>query len=531
MTKKVLRLSLLALFALASCSSPSTESSNDSVVPVPPSIQETPTESKEPEVFYDDQIALREKEFNSLVTLTSTSLNETPLTSFYKVYVGQDYYTFESYENFDTIMPLSSMYYINKENKAYKRQLTPNNEVVDTDAKKNYDESFFGYNNLDKFDIVADEVGEYDALPFLDETMHFNGLLTAGLTGTLTPKEAKFSFDGAEFIYETAYESNGITLNIHAKFKSKDQEQVKKLETLQNDERNHSIAEKIDELKNNNYTVEVKDVNETTVKTLFVNKDKTYIREASNNLGYVKTETGFDEVSVTEDETKVVLNNNSEEAYESLLAKFNISKDVFYPEEGKFKPYLFIQNIAEEFITIGLEEFVFDNLTLQVDETSLTLNCLSTMNKQYTVSFKDIGNTQIPVDLSQYGKKTSWNDENSEVITALETFFGSICPLLYMDTGYGWNYCDLSEGEYLEIISEDVPESETPLLKAQYAKLLEENNYRKMTPSETETLGFVYALEEDQQVYDLGNGFAVEVYDGFVDSFVMGLGLYIQPII
>ena len=52
-----------------------------------------------------------------------------------------------------------------------------------------------------------------------------------------------------------------------------------------------------------------------------------------------------------------------------------------------------------------------------------------------------------------------------------------------------------------------------------------------MTPSETETLGFVYALEEDQQVYDLGNGFAVEVYDGFVDSFVMGLGLYIQPII
>lgn len=351
------------------------------------------------------------------------------------------------------------------------------------------------------------------------------------MTGTLTPKEAKFNFDGKEFTYSSFYENNAITLKIDATFASKKDEKIKKIEVLNDNEENNPIKEKIDALKNSNYTVEVKDEKGQLIKTIFVNNNQLYIRETGKNLGYVKTETGYDEVSVNEDETSVVLNSNSKNAYESLLAKFNVSKDVFYKTNDGYVVYPYVKDLQNEFTTVGLTDYLFNNILINVSDESLTLKTSSTMKEVYEIIFKDINKTTIPVDLTNYGSKTTWLDENEEINNAINTMIGDVSKLPYMDTGYGWNYYDLTEGEYLEIISEDVPESETQTLKAQYASLLKEQGYRKMSESETENLGWVNASGVDQEVYDLGNGFAVEVYDGYIDSFVSGLGLYIQPII
>ena len=155
----------------------------------------------------------------------------------------------------------------------------------------------------------------------------------------------------------------------------------------------------------------------------------------------------------------------------------------------------------------------------------------------YTVTFKDIGSTSIPVDLTNYSTKNSWADESEELAQAITELLGSLDVLPYFDTGHGWNYFDYSEGEYLEILSEGdesiggMPDSESAQLKLDYAQILSDAGYRKMTSDEIENLSWYYCEDPDaQQVYDLGNGFACEVYDSYVDSWGYGIGLYIQKI-
>ena len=528
MKKGLFVLSIVGLLALTSCGPTFNTSSTSSSSSEDNSSTSSTTTSQ---VTYEDHLKLREDSFNALVHLTTTASEEEAIESFYKVYVSNDYYTIEKYETLESIMPYSVLGFVNKENKVFVREVSPSNTLIETDFKLPYDISFFGYNNLKDFDLVVDQVGEYDVISNVDSVKHLNALLTSSLTGTLTPKKANFNFDGKEFSYSSFYENSAITLKIDATFTNKEDEKNKKIEVLNDNEENNPIKEKIDALKNSNYTIEVKDEKGQLIKTIFVNNNQLYIRETGKNLGYVKTETGYDEVSVNEDETSVVLNSNSKNTYESLLAKFNVSKDVFYKTNDGYVVYPYVKDLQNEFTTVGLTDYLFNKVLLNVSDESLTLKTSSTMKEVYEIVFKDINKTTIPVDLTNYGSKTTWLDENEEINNAITTMIGDVSKLPYMDTGYGWNYYDLTEGEYLEIISEDVPESKTQTLKAQYASLLKEQGYRKMSETETENLGWVNASGEDQEVYDLGNGFAVEVYDGYVDSFVAGLGLYIQPII
>lgn len=528
MRKGLFILSIVGLMTITSCG----PTSNTSKTSIPSSEDSSSTSSTTTsQVTYEDQLKLREDGFNALVMLSTTAAGEDTIKSDYKTYVSNDYYTFEKYESNSSLMPYSTLCLVNNNGKVFVRELSPNNEIVETDFKTNYDMSFFGYNNIKDFNIVIDQIGEYDVINNVDSVVHFNNLLTSNLTGTLKPKQAKFLFDGTTLSYSSFYENNGVTLTMDVDFIDKKDEVVKKIEVLNDNPENNLIQDKITVLKNNNYTVEVKEVEGKVLKTIFVNNNQLYIREAFNNLGYVKVENGYDEVSVNDEETSVVLNSSSQNSYESLLAKFNISKDVFYKNNDDFITYPYVKDLNEQFNTVGLDNYLFDNIILNVHSDSLVLKTSSVMNKKYEITFKDINNTVIPVNLTDYGTKSSWSDENIEIDNAIQTMIGDISKLPYMDTGYGWNYYDLTEGEYLEIISENVPENETQTLKAQYASLLKEKGYRKMNESETENLGWVNAVGEDQEVYDLGNGFAVEVYDGYVDSFVAGLGLYIQPII
>ena len=181
---------------------------------------------------------------------------------------------------------------------------------------------------------------------------------------------------------------------------------------------------------------------------------------------------------------------------------------------------------------------VNNGLTLTYTDASLSLSCQPILNDNiYEITFKEIGTTTIPVDLTNYNSKTSWANEDEELAQAIIELLGSLDILPYFDTGHGWNYFDYSADDYLEICSEGdeaiggMPEEEAAQLKLEYAQILKDVGYRKMTSEEIENLSFYYCEDPDaQQVYDLGNGFACEVYDSYADSWGMGIGLYIQKI-
>lgn len=486
-----------------------------------------------------DVLEQYEQSFN-LQTVIQTKDEESTITQTYETFVGEDYYTFLSYaENLSDIT--RSLYYEKGENnEVIRKTISIQNTIIDTVQS---DSSWLtsSYSNpLGYFDLEIKEEGDYDLLDAtsMANVKKWNGMISGQLTGTLTPTQAVFTLENDRLTYHSTYSSNGITLTLDSTFASKDDEIVKKIKVYDETTDSQNLDALFLKLKANNYTVEIQE-DENLIETVFVDENQIYSRNQQNNMGYLQNESGYVSLLVNQQETLVTLNAEFSDPFTSLLANFNLSGCVFQKQNDTFSVYSDVGNVLDAFQLIQVKDYLTNNhFTLTYTDNSLTLSNQPIMtDTTYTVTFKDIGSTSIPVDLTNYSTKNSWADESEELAQTITELLGSLDVLPYFDTGHGWNYFDYSEGEYLEILSEGdesiggMPDNESAQLKLDYAQILSDAGYRKMTSDEIENLSWYYCEDPDaQQVYDLGNGFACEVYDSYVDSWGYGIGLYIQKI-
>ncbi len=522
--KSLLLCGILCLVSLTACD----ETNN--------STSSTTSDSPLPQINVLEQF----KQSFNLQTTIQTQDSTGTISQSYATFVGEDYYTFFSYAA--NLSDITRSLYFEKgdNNEVIRKSISIQNTIVNT-IQTDMTWTISPYSNpLGYFDLEIISDGEYDLMEAtsIANIQKWNGMISGQLTGTLTPIEATFNLSNDILSYHSKYSNNGITLTLDSTFKNKEEEEEKKIKVYETTADSQKLDALFEKLKLNNYTVETKE-NDNIIETIFVDKNQIYSRNSSNNMGYLQTDTGYLSLLVDKSETNVSLNSQFNEDFSSLLANFNISGKVFKKNDNSFTPQPDINNAIEAFQLIKAKDYLVNNgLTLTYTDASLSLSCQPILNDNiYEITFKEIGTTTIPVDLTNYNSKTSWANEDEELAQAIIELLGSLDILPYFDTGHGWNYFDYSADDYLEICSEGdeaiggMPEEEAAQLKLEYAQILKDVGYRKMTSEEIENLSFYYCEDPDaQQVYDLGNGFACEVYDSYADSWGMGIGLYIQKI-
>lgn len=523
MKKTHLVLSSFALLVILCSCNQSTPSSNSLA-------SNTPLISEDP-IIKVNRLEAYNDSFN-LQTTIQTIENEKVISSYYESYLDEDYYTFIGYSEDKSFVTRTLYFEKGQENEVIRKEINALNQIISTKQKDSLWSTSIYANPLSRFHLFIEEENKKYSIENVatQNILNFNALISGQLTGSLVPIESYFQLENEQLHYTSKYENNGIQLILSSKFVKKENEVVKKIQPFLENEDSKKFDAIFERLKNQNYTVEIKSSKEEIIETIFVNSSQIYSRFKNDNKGYLKTNDGYITLAINDNETQVHLNSESTDSFTSLHANFNLSGAILRKDHSDFVVSSGVNQVLNAFSLVHAKDYLSNNLlkfNCTSDELSIMTKNLN--SETYVLTFKNIGQTILPVDLSNYNAKNSWEDENPALAAALQSLFNDFNVLPYFDTGYGWNYFDYDENySTIEIFSEDVPEFDCPNMKMTYAELLANQGYKKLTQEEIETLDWVNA-ETNQQIYDLGNGFACEVYDGYNDSYMSGLVLYIQP--
>lgn len=524
--KKIVLFILMCL-SLSACNTNNISSSITTTTSEEPSSTTTTTTSSE-KIDYLKQYY---SSFQANTIIKSSAEGSEDIFTYYQLYVDDTHFTFSSYEDANYSVLTRQIFYELEDNKIINKTLNINNEIV-----SNQDTNRFltdDFNLIDNFGLQIYKDGTYDVANN-DVGALFNKYLTYDLVGTLSAKSYQFILNNNTLQYISIYESNGITLTIETTFLSKEEEKRQIIEPLKETEISNDLESLFTRLKDNNYTITIKE-NENIVKTLLINNDKIYVDNVTtSDDGYRKIENGYNILSIDDDQN-VTLVNTVEEDFNSLLANFNFSSSIFISNgENIILPtYIDKDALIDELTLLNVSDFIYSiNLSFSYDENSFTISSESFNQNEYKIIFNNINSTVIDIDLDDYDTKMGWENESSELYSFIVDMIGDINLLPYLDTGYGYNYYDYTSGVELDICSEDVPDSELDNLFTQYEQLLFETGYKKLTSDEIDEYGiFVWADSNDvANVYMINDTFAIEVYAFGYEGMFAGFNLFIYAI-
>lgn len=301
--------------------------------------------------------------------------------TYYQLYVDDTHFTFSSYNDENYSILTRQIFYELEDDKIINKSLNLNNEIISKEDSNRFLTNDF--NLIDNFGLEIYKDGTYDVTNNVVGAL-FNKYLTYDLVGTLSAKSYQFILNNNTLKYLSVYESNGITLTIDTTFLSKEEEKRQIIEPLKETEISNDLETLFTKLKENNYTITIKE-NENIIKTLLVNNDKIYVDNVtSSDDGYRKIENGYNILSI-DDNQNVTLVNTIEEDFNTLLANFDFSSRIFISNGNNIvlPTYIDSDALIDELTLLDVVDFIYSiNLNFSYDDNSFTIlvNHLIKMN-------------------------------------------------------------------------------------------------------------------------------------------------------
>ena len=498
---------------------------------------EKPVNPPEENVNFADEY---KEAFNASTILTSKVEGASELKVKYFVYSAKDHFTVDYYSSTDTIQ--NSFFYVKGENdELIKRSITINNEIKEeTVLGVAYSSSKF-HNLFTEFALTLKEDKTYDLKDKLDLVNSFNYQLTNGLTGELKATSASFKVANSTLTYTSSIVSDKDSLTLETSFIKKEDTKDKTLEKLNENDDTKAFKAVLDNLKKNNYTVTVKSENKELYKA-YVTGDNLYYHKENEPLdyGFTKLENGYRSLEVNPKDKSVTLLATEEKAYSSLLASFDFSSDVLVKNGDTYSLSTLVNDtLKNTFALIGLPDYLTFKLDFKISDSSLTILSKVT-DITYTIVFNNLGTTTLPVDLSNYKEKGSWKDvvtdDNKTVEDQIKALLGDNFTLPYIQGSKSWNVVSSVGDSSIDLYIESLDETEASSLIKGYADLLIKAGFKKLSEDDVNKIvaadDYYLMGGVSSSLYNLNNGFTIEVYDivdtGYLDG--NGLGLYISKL-
>ncbi len=452
----------------------------------------------------------------STIVSTQTEGSADIISSNYETFLADDYLTMYAIdENGDVFR---TQYYEKINDKVVKKSLTKKATIISEEVK---DFNYFG-NVLQNFDLEIIENGLYeiDVNQHLNDLMTLNYQLSGALTGSLdTIETASFTRANDILTYNAKYVSNGIILTLETTFGAKTEEHVEKLTVPNENEFSKSFNALMTKLKEQNFTLELRQNNEL-IQTIQSMNDRLYFKE--NRKGYLKQDTGYLALIVSDDETEVTLSSTNDQNYSSLQADFEVDGKILKETSKGYIPLPEIEGIDTSFELIDCDYLTNSSLIFSIADNELTIT-----SNEYSFLFKDIGTTDIQVDFDNYIIKEDWTSQDPSILEAMNTLLGTEISIPYFDTGYTWAIVD-QDTDYLDLISEEVPSNKADGLIQSYLSELMDTEFTKLSREELQPYLDSFDIfpydEVNLLLFNLHNGYYMEVFNGY-NSFFSGVGL------
>lgn len=459
-----------------------------------------------------------ESSFNATTTLsTQTEGQNDIISSNYQTFLDDDYLTMYAVDEDGDIF--RTQYYEKDNDKIVKKSLTKTATIVSEEVTN------FNYlkNIIPNFDLEIIEDGSYkiDIIEHLDDLMILNYQLSGALTGALdTIETAEFIRTGDVLTYNAKYVSNGIILTLDTTFTAKNDEKVEKISIPSENEFSKTFNSLMTKLKEQNYTLEIRE-NKDIIQTIQSMNDRLYFKE--NRRGYLKQDTGYLVLTVSDDETESTLSSTVEEDYSTLQADFEVDGRILKQGANGYVPLPEISDIDTSFELIDCDHLTNSSLVFSITDNELTIR-----SDEYTFLFKDIGSTEIQVDLDSYIVKEDWTSQDPSILEAMQTLLGTEIDIPYFDTGYTWIIGD-QDTDYLDLVSEDVPSNKADGVIQSYLAQIMNTEFTKLSQEELQPYIDSYDIfpydEVNLLLFNLHNGYYMEVFNGYNSFMYGGVGL------
>lgn len=318
-----------------------------------------------------------------------------------------------------------------------------------------------------------------------------------------------------------------------------------KLAPLKETDDSKKIDTLIGKMQANNYTIEIKNADKVEV-TYFVNQDRIYKQIAGQkSFGFLKTSSGYQALDVSVDGV-VTESSTSTDPFSSLLADYDFSGTIFNKkEDGSYvlNDYLPSHNaLNANFELAGALNSYMTNqssdFTFLIDESSFAVKNNLGDDKDYTLTWKNFGNTTLPVDLTKITVVKSWTSEAPDVWNKMTTVLGKDFSFPYLDPGEKKTWAvDTNAGDnYCSVYVGGLTTQSIPAQISAYEKVLLDAGFTKLTNSQianiaSEDSWYFQNTSDNKVVFTAKEGFTVELYssedvDPYLPASFTGVGLW-----
>lgn len=386
--------------------------------------------------------------------------------------------------------------------------LNEENEVVAETSDINFDEYFPNvFKEIDATtDLTLAKDGKFTELggKFLSTFFPF-----AASKDRYTEVTASMT-TGKDFVFSCKAKTTSEQIEVQATLLAPSEYQNCVLSPLAETEESKTIATTIEKLQAKNYTCTVKKGGVVNT-TYYLNPTALLIVEGDQKQGIVKTDDGYSTVVIKNDIP--FSGTSSSNSFSSLLPSFEFAPEIIV--NGEIAKGVHSSNLSRIFLfnddgrvgelKIGSFKTTSTSFEYVVGEEENAL----------TLSFSDIGNTTLPIDISK-PQVSNWKDTNEKV----HDFFVNILGENYNIpawSDYEWEVTVNNESSFITLeASVDDDGEGTASVKAYIRKLDSMPNLTRWTDEEWKNVGSTIETgdhsEGTDELYHINDEYSLQVY-------------------